>query len=188
MAACEAQSKLAKSTAQYIKEIGLEEVSSSDKRLKTRQVDFSFQQPMEHGDGHQISQAEVSVSAPLLSILPIPALRIEDVEVEFNMEVKSSAKTKSGHDESATAAASFGWGPFSASVQGTISSHQEQTRKSDNSAKYHVKVSAKQAETPEGLSKILDLLSGSVRPHSVKPLPAKGDPVVEDRAEEGGTG
>ena len=215
MAVCEAQTNLAKSTALYIKEIGLQELpvmdsssppqpltvpdpSDSSKtipvtELKTRQVDFSYKQPMESletgTDGEPLkrdasgarstddaatptgtlSQSEVSVSAPLLAILPIPALLIQDVEVEFNMEVKSSATNKSSQDASASTSASFGWGPFSASVQGSISSHKEQTRKSDNSAKYHVKVTAKQADTPEGLSKILDMLSKSITPHTVKP-------------------
>ena len=213
MAVCDAQTNLAKSTAQYIKEIGLQELPVMDSssppqplmapdpsgaltipvtELKTRQVDFSYKQPMESletgTDGEPLkldangapstdaaatptgtlSQSEVSVSAPLLAILPIPALLIQDVEVEFNMEVKSSATNKSSQDASASTSASFGWGPFSASVQGSISSHKEQTRKSDNSAKYHVKVTAKQADTPEGLSKILDMLSKSITPHTVK--------------------
>lgn len=39
-------------------------------------------------------------------------------------------------------------GPFSmkAKVKGSISSHKENTRKSDNSAKYHVQVRATQGE------------------------------------------
>jgi len=193
MAVCKAQTKLAKSTAEYIKEIGMVEklddnneviTTGPDNKpvLETRQVDFSYIQPMQQnsaeregetdnpGDGHSLTQAKVDISAPLLAIVPIPALLIEDVEVEFNMEVKSSVQSKSSHDESVKASASFGWGPFSASVQGSVSSHNEQTRKSDNSAKYHVKVSAKQAETPEGLSKILDMLSKSITPHKVTPL------------------
>lgn len=206
MSVCEAQTNLAKSTAQYIREVGLQEIPVLDAtgnpvtttdadgntvpvtELKTRQVDFSYKQPMDDmeteddGSGNMVpkgtgagsptgtlSQSEVSVSAPLLAILPIPALLVQDVEVEFNMEVKSSATNKSSQDASASTSASFGWGPFSASVQGSISSHKEQTRKSDNSAKYHVKVSAKQADTPEGLSKILDMLSKSITPHTVKP-------------------
>ena len=189
MAVCDAQTKLAKSTAQYIKEIGMVEKEDADGKvievnnkpvLETRQVEFSYNQPMQDnsspapatGTGAtSIQQAKVDISAPLLAIVPIPALRIEDVEIEFNMEVKSSAQSKSSHDESVKASASFGWGPFSASVQGSVSAHNEQTRKSDNSAKYHVKVTAKQAETPEGLSKILDMLSQSISPHKVTPLP-----------------
>lgn len=48
-------------------------------------------------------------------------------------------------------------GPFSmkAKVKGSISSHKENTRKSDNSAKYHVQVRATQGEMPEGLSRVL---------------------------------
>lgn len=171
IAVCEAQTKLAKSTAQYIREIGLQEIEQSDENapplFKTRQVDFHFNKPIPSPDGTEITQAQVDISAPLLSIVPIPALLIEDVEIEFNMEVKSSVQEKESSKKEAGFEASVGWGPFKASMHGSVSSHNEQTRKSDNSAKYHVKVSAKQADTPEGLSRILDMLRDTITPTKI---------------------
>ena len=168
-AVCEAQANLAKSTEKYIREIGLQEVGEGDqKELKTRQVDFHFHKPMPSPDGTAITQAQVDISVPLLALVPVPALLIQDVEIEFNMEVKSSAKTKASTDADAGFKASVGFGPFSASMHGSVSSHNETTRKSDNSAKYHVKVSAKQAETPEGLSRVLDMLRDTITPKKIE--------------------
>jgi hypothetical protein len=49
-------------------------------------------------------------------------------------------------------------------IAGSISSHQEQTRTSDNSAKYHVEVLAEDAGMPEGLARVLDILQSSIEP------------------------
>ena len=169
-AVCEAQENLAKSTEQYIRSIGLQETGDGDqKELKTRQVDFHFHKPMPSPDGTAITQAQVDISVPLLALVPVPALMIQDVEIEFNMEVKSSATSASSTDVGADVTASVGFGPFSASMHGSVASHNEQTRASDNSARYHVKISAKQAETPEGLSRVLDMLRDSISPKNITP-------------------
>ena len=171
VAVCEAQANLAKSTEQYVREIGLQEIKQDgdDPPLfKTRQVDFHFHKPMPSPDGSEITQAQVDISVPLLALVPVPALLIQDVSIEFNMEVKSSATSKSSTGAEAGFKASVGFGPFSASMHGSVSSHNEQTRKSDNSAKYNVKISAKQSETPEGLSRVLDMLRDTISPTKIE--------------------
>ena len=94
------------------------------------------------------------------------------------MEVKSSVQEKESSKKEAGFEASVGWGPFKASMHGSVSSHTEQTRKSDNSAKYHVKVSAKQAATPEGLNRILDLLRDTITPTKITASPSSPDDPV----------
>lgn len=171
LAACDAQTKLAKATTQFITEIGFEApaVDKDGKPTgpsKTRQVEFTFKRPVQPANG-AIGQEEVGISAPLLAIVPVPALRIETVTVDFNMEVKSSFEQSSKTDYEASLDASFGWGPFSVKIHGQVAAHQEQTRKSDNSAKYAVHVEAKQAAVPEGLMKILDMLNTACQPSRV---------------------
>ena len=64
----------------------------------------------------------------------------------------------------------FGWGCFSATVhvEGSVATHKENTRSSDNSAKYHVQVLAEDTGMPEGLARVLDILHTAIQP-SVKP-------------------
>ena len=66
-----------------------------------------------------------------------------------------------------------GWGPFSLDVKvhGSVSSKSEHTRTSDNSAKYDVKVIARDDGMPEGLKRVLDMLNTAIAPTSV-PAPA----------------
>ncbi len=63
------------------------------------------------------------------------------------------------------------------SIQGKVSAHKESTRKSDNSAKYHVEVHAEDRGMPEGLARVMDILQTSVAPKVIgaaKPVNSSG--------------
>jgi len=165
MAACDAQTQLALAQADFIDQVGLEVGEDGVKR--TRQVTFQVKRPVVHDDG-SVDVNTVEVSAPLLSILNIPSLAVQEVKVNFQMEVKSSFSDTSKKEAQASleAEASGGWGPFKVRVKvnGSVSSSRETTRKSDNSAKYDVSVLAQDRGTPEGLMKLLDILNSCVEP------------------------
>jgi hypothetical protein len=120
---------------------------------------------------------KVLMQVPMLAVVKIPTLAIDNVDVTFDMEVKSSETAIDKHEMSAEGSGSAGVkvGPFTAqvSVKGSVASHKENTRSSDNSAKYHVEVHASQGELPEGLSRVLDILSSAVTPATITPEPPK---------------
>lgn len=130
---------------------------------------------------------KVTLSVPFLSVVNIPALMIKKVEITFDMEVKSSEshKDESSTEGSIEASAKFGWGPISAEVKikGSVSSHQENTRSTDRSAKYHVAVEARDDGMPEGLSRVLDILQKAIAPVSIsKAVPLKEANIGQDQA------
>ena len=145
VAAAEGQKTLAATTAQFISEVGM------DKDGNTKSVAFKYE------DGSE----SVALDVPLLSIINIPSLCVDTIDVEFEMEVSTQSACKSSTDSSATASASVGWGCWSAKFEGKVSHHSENSRKSDTSAKYSVSVKRKQ-EKPEGLMKVLDMLNNSI--------------------------
>lgn len=167
-AACDAQVMLAQSTVNFIRNVGFE----GD---KTRTADFSYTRYVVTGkDGlgnDIIDKEDIGLEVPVLSIVNIPSLMVDEVDITFDMEVKSAESSKETQDTKGefSAKAKLGWGPFSvtANVSGSVASHKENTRSSDNSAKYHVQVHASQAGTPEGLSRVLDIIQDSVAPKSV---------------------
>ncbi|MGL5007995.1 MAG: DUF2589 domain-containing protein [Plesiomonas sp.] len=167
-AACDAQVMLAQSTVNFIRDVGFE-------GNKTRTADFSYSRHIVTGkDGlgnDIIGKEDVGLEVPVLAIVNIPSLMVDDVDITFDMEVKSAESSKETQDTKGdfSAKAKLGWGPFSitASVSGSVATHKENTRSSDNSAKYHVRVHASQAGTPEGLSRVLDIIQDSVAPKSV---------------------
>lgn len=181
-AACDAQIMMAKATSDFIQHVGMDDVDASGVR-KVRTVDFSFQRPSTAGDGNGIGMEKVNLSVPLLSIVKIPALSVDDVNVTFDMEVKSSVSSEKTSDKSGSLDAKMGLklGPFSAdvSIKGSVSAHESNTRKSDNSAKYHVEVHAKDSGMPEGLAKVLDILSTASAPAKIE--------AVENDKESGGS-
>lgn len=55
-------------------------------------------------------------------------------------------------------------GAVKVSISGSVSTHNSNTRSSDNSAKYHVDVKATNHGTPEGLARVLDMMAANVSP------------------------
>ena len=134
-----------------------------DKDGNTKSVKFKYD------DGSE----SVALDVPLLSIINIPSLCVDEIAITFDMEVSTQTASKSSTDSSATAKASVGWGCWSASFEGKVSHHSENSRSSDTSAKYTVSVKGKQ-EKPEGLMKVLDMLNNSIG--KTKEAPAGGQP------------
>ena len=172
-AACDSQIQLAKATADFIQNVGLQ--ADKDGVMRTRTVDFVYTKPVNDGNGGY-TEVENKLDVPLLAILNTPSLAIKEVEVEFTMEVKSSTSSKSSRDYEATLDTEIkaGWGPVSVDVKihGSISSKSENTRSSDNSAKYNVKVLARDDGMPEGLKRCLDIVQQAIAEKPTAPPPA----------------
>lgn len=156
-AAADASTLLANSTADFINRVGF------DAEGKVRNVAFGYQKRTPNVDGTSTLD-EMRVSVPMLAIVPIPNLQIDEVNILFDMEVKQSERQESATDLSATVSGSANFGIVKVNVTGSVSSHQSNTRSSDNSAKYHVDVRATNHGTPEGLARVLDMMAANVAP------------------------
>jgi hypothetical protein len=156
-AASNASVKLARSTADFINSVGF----NPDKSART--MLFKYEKSDMDPLGNPVRN-EMSLQVPLLAIVPIPNLQIDEVNILFDMEVKECEKAESSLDAGGSFSASVGIGPFSVSISGSVSVHQSNTRSTDNSAKYHVDVRAANHGTPEGLSRVLDILAAAAAP------------------------
>lgn len=159
-AACDAQLQLANATSTFIKTVGLEQ---KGEELVARTVDFKYEQIKEDG-----SVQKMNIQTPLLAIVKVPSLSITSMDITFDMEVKTAEEQKESSDKSVAidAQASVGFAFFRArvSVKGSISSHKENTRRTDTSAKYHVELHARDDGMSEGLSRVLDIIQASIQP------------------------
>lgn len=151
-AAADAQLELAKSTVDFIRTVGME--TGGDGTETARNLSFTLQRTEKDG-----TQNALSVQAPLLAVVPVPSLAVEEVDVEFQMEVTSAAK------ESTSSSAENGQdgGHEGITVCGKVSAQAASTRETNQSAKYQIQVKARKQETPEGLSRMLDILAQSVQ-------------------------
>ncbi len=156
-AAADASTQLAYSTAEFITTVGFE------KGGKLRTVEFGYQKRSMNEDGTS-NLDEMKVAVPILAIVPIPNLQVDEVNILFDMEVKESEKSESSMDLGATVSGGLNFGIFKVRVSGSVSAHSSNTRSSDNSAKYHVDVRATNHGTPEGLARVLDMMAANVAP------------------------
>ena len=139
VAVCDSQKKLAQSAFEFMQEIGFNEEG------KTRMVEFNLQRPIEGSTTPQ----DITVQAPFIGLVPLPNLLIDDVQVDFQMEVTATETSteKSSTEGSSSANANFKFGCFgggSVNVSGKVSSSRENTRSTNQTAKYQVHVSARQ--------------------------------------------
>lgn len=156
-AAANASTQLANSTADFINRVGF------DNDGKVRTVAFAYQKRSMNDDGTS-NLDEMKVDVPMLAIVPIPNLQVDEVNILFDMEVKQSEKSEKSMDLGATITGTVNLGIVKVSVTGNISAHSANTRSSDNSAKYHVDVRATNHGTPEGLARVLDMMAANVAP------------------------
>ena len=79
LAAAEGQKSLASTTAQFITEVGLDASTG-----ETKSVTFNYE------DGSE----KVVLDVPLLSIINIPSLCVDSIDIEFEMEVSTQTASK----------------------------------------------------------------------------------------------
>lgn len=163
MAACKAQYHLATVMVEFIMAIGF---TGKEDKLVTRTLNFDLTRPVDNGTVPLTTQT-ITINAPLLGLVPIPALLIEAVTIDFAMEVKSSTQETTKSAASLETSASGGFWGVSFSVKGSVSTSRENTRSTDNTAKYHVNVIARQQQPQEGMSKMMDLLASAVDPIAI---------------------
>ncbi len=168
-AAATAQGTLANITSDFINNVGLQDDGQGN--LSARTVDFKYQKPVKTtttaADGTVTDtwdKQEMDLQVPLLTIVKAPNLQVKEVDINFNMEVKASSASSNENSQNASVDASWkGWGA-KVKFHGSVSNKNTSQRSSDTSAKYEVKVLAKDEGAPEGLMKVLDILGEAIQP------------------------
>lgn len=161
-AACDANVRLAQSTAEFIATIGF------DEKNQVRKATFGYTRQVNDEKGNLLPAVPMKIEVPLLAIVQTPNLKVNNVNITFDMEIKTheDSKTKSAAEAALKGSGQAGWGPFSVKVEvsGSVSTSKENTRSTDKSAKYHVEVNAVDSGMPEGLARVLDILNQAVTP------------------------
>ena len=119
-------------------------------------IDFTLQRMVLDESGNTQTQ-NLMVSAPLLSLVPIPAFTMDEATVRFTMEVKE-VKT-----EKKDSAGFSKWG-FHADIKGKVTSSSNSSRTSDHSAKYDIYARAVQQPPSEGMAKLTSIFASVIEP------------------------
>ena len=158
-AAIEAQARAAMSSVKFIKAIGFDDSGA------VQNITFTAKK------GAQ----ESNITVPLLTIVPIPFIRIDEMTIDFKANITSSKESEDKTVESTAKNAKVSAGArylfFKASLEASISSKKDS--ESTKNSKYAVEttidvhVRAVQDELPAGLAKMLNILADTIE----APLP-----------------
>jgi hypothetical protein len=155
-AAVDAQVASSLATIDFINKVGFTEETGGKRELVM--VDFTHTRKDVDSEGHEVSK-DVALRVPLLAMLPIPSLRIEQVVIDFNVKLNSVESSSTSDDLGVNAEVKGGWGPVSFKVS---ASYQRKTATNVEVKKEYalnVNVKAVQDEMPAGLEKVLGMLA-----------------------------
>lgn len=162
-ACIEAQAMAAQTSWNFIQEVGL---NTNKETGQKEAVNVSFQF-MQNGRMAQLN-------VPLLTIVPIPYIAIQNIDINFKANISASSSSSSEQSSSSaldvggSASMKLGWGPFSmeASMKANYSSKKDSkaTQNSQYSVEYTMDVAVKagQDSMPAGLAKVLELLGSAM--------------------------
>ena len=169
------QAKLNEVTWKYISEVAFVKDEKTGV-TSARSLDVEMNRVVTNGDTGEQEIQKLYNKVPMLPLVPLPSLAITSADIEFSMEVKTSEASKDTSTSENSYEASAGgswWGmSFNAKVAGKVATNKENTRSTDNSAKYNVKVHAEQLPPTEGMLKLSDYLTQMLEP-SLIPLTAE---------------
>jgi Protein of unknown function (DUF2589) len=187
-AVIKAQALAAQTTINFIEKIGLEEDSiTGDLALRT--AVFSFIQPVpDPANPGAVIEQEAKLTVPLLSLAPIPFIRVSDLNVSFEFKIRDVTSNqskfeitgKTGFENTTTVEGKTGFGGgvigflggasasgsvesktnVTASVSATYQSSNRQT--TDRSATFKMTMNAVQDALPEGLARVLTILNDTI--------------------------
>lgn len=162
-AAIKAQAMAAKTSWEFIQQVGLNEDKATGKK---EAVNVTFY----YNKNGQMTKLIV----PLLTIVPIPYIAIDEVQINFKANISASSSSVSETSESTSteaggsAKASFGYGPFSVSAEFKANYSSKKDSKAAQDSKYSVEytmdvaVHAGQSDMPAGLATVLNILQSSI--------------------------
>jgi len=138
---------------EYWREVGVTNI---------RTVNFRYDQKVTTPNG--VSKDSHSLTIPLMAMVPIPFLRIQQLDVDFNVKLSSVEQTSSVGRIAAQASASYTHGfkkvGPSLSIGASFSAQRTKGESNKVSRSYDmgVKVRAGQAEMPVGVERMINLL------------------------------
>jgi hypothetical protein len=202
IAVVNAQAKAAISSVNFIKQVGFKKSNdpqSPDGTSVDEPIYVTFKYPKElapyqpgvpakPADGDKPAvPAQPAVPAvveiqqltvPILTMLPIPFIRIEETTIDFNAKINSVEYTKTdesiGVDASLEASAGWGWGSAKLKVAVSYKKSTESGSNVERTYSMAVHIKAVQDEMPAGMEKLLGILESAIRGQpATAPAPTK---------------
>ncbi|MBV5343288.1 DUF2589 domain-containing protein [bacterium] len=170
VAVIKAQAQSAQTSVDFIKSVGFNASDAQTDPGKPTMVSFSYDKPIESKDADGVITTTVTpfnLTVPILTMLPIPYIRVEEVTIDFNAKINSvvESTTTSSSDLNTSLGVKGGWGPVSAELKCSYSSKKSTsaTDKTERTYSLIIHVRAVQDELPAGMEKLLGILEDNIK-------------------------
>ena len=158
----------AQSSVDFIRSIGFENEDDTTSFGAVRQVEFTFTRKDTDSD----TDSTATLKVPLLTIVPIPYLRIDDMTIDFTSKITEEMIRKTQRDNSTAAQASLSvsykhfLSPVKVNFKGSVSTKHSSSASTSNRYKtehtININVRAVQDDLPAGMSRVLDILETAI--------------------------
>lgn len=167
-AAVEAQALAAQSSVDFIRSVGFKSEGDDEAFGDVRQVTFTYKRR----DADTGADTTASLEVPVLTIVPIPYLRIDDMTIDFTSKITEEMVRTSKRDSSVDTDAELTVGykkffsPVKVGFKGSVSTKHSSSSSTKNRYKtehtININVHAVQDDIPGGMGRVLDLLETSI--------------------------
>ncbi len=157
VAVVNAQAMAANTTTNFIQSFAF----TKDNPPKLQAVSFDFSQVLQNKNLGGLSDY-TEIKVPLLTIIPIPYIRVEDMSINFNVQLHSTSSNSFSNDFAITASASANWF-VSLSVTVTDKNTYQFGSVVDDTYSMQVSVHAVQDQMPGGMSQVLSLFTNIIQ-------------------------
>lgn len=161
--AIKAQSLAGHSTIEFINKVCM---TKKDGKKVVNMVDFIYSKPNPMAGGmnrRKNNDTEYKMSVPLMTMLPIPYIRIEKLTNHFDFKITTTSIEKEHDEESADVDASYDGWFTNVSMEGHVGATDDEKTKVQREANLSIDVIAVQDEMPKGLEKILDIFTDIIK-------------------------
>jgi hypothetical protein len=158
VAAINAQALAAKTTTAFIQSFAFTQ-SGGKQTLQT--VSFDFSQVLTSSSGNLSNLATIKV--PLLTIIPIPYIRIDNMTIDFNVNLHSISTTAMTNDFAFTASASGTYCGVSIGASISDKNTYQEGSTTDDTYSLHVTVHAVQDQMPAGMASVLGIFTNLIQ-------------------------
>ncbi len=179
VAAVEAQAKAARTTVEFIKAVAFKPEENEEGKLTgnlsddLQTIEFKYE-TIDRTTGETTTTTS-TLTVPLLTIVPIPYIRIDDMTINFKANISAESATQdtstssSDTELSTNVTGKYGWGPAKVEANFSAAYSAKKDSSSARDSKYSVEytmdiyIRAVNDDMPKGMETVLNILHESIQ-------------------------
>ncbi|MDR2684137.1 MAG: DUF2589 domain-containing protein [Prevotellaceae bacterium] len=166
-AAVAAQNSASLAEIDFIKKVGFVTDPSTQKE-ELVYVDFNYKKTVPVSTSYPEGEALYKLSVPLLTIVTIPALRIEDMTIDFNAKLNSCDTSNSESEFSAAVDLGIKWGVVNFKASAAYKRKDVVGSEVERAYELAIHVRVVNDEIPAGLDRILKIMENEIKDRPVE--------------------